>query len=395
MGTQSLKFDFDQRIDRTHSYSQKVDALQPLFGRADLLPLWVADMDFAAPVAVTDALVARAKHPIYGYTQYPDTFYTLIQDWFRKRHNWTFPREDILMCPGVVPSIHATIMALTEPGDQVIVQSPVYFPFFTAVTDTGRALVLNPLIKTDAGYHMNFDQLAQQAAAGAKLLVLCSPHNPVGRVWTKAELTNLLEIAERYALTIISDEIHADLIFEGHHHLPLASLSHQVNVITTVSASKTFNIAGLGLSALIVDDPDIRKKINTVFKSWHVSADNPFSIIATLAAYQHGAPWLDAMLAYVQANRDWVVDFFQQHLPQISITPAQGTYLLWLDCRSLQLNDKQLKQFFIEQARIAMNPGSMFGEGGSGFMRMNIASPRSVLQQGCQQMHAAYQTLSG
>lgn len=389
-----MKVDFDQLIDRTHSYSQKVDALQPLFGRADLIPLWVADMDFAAPAAVTDALVARAKHPIYGYTQYPDLFYTVMQDWFSKRHGWTFPREAILMCPGVVPSIHATIMALTEPGDQVIVQSPVYFPFFTAVTDTGRALVLNPLLETDAGYQMNFDQLTQQAAAGAKLLVLCSPHNPVGRVWTKAELTTLLEIAERYALTIISDEIHADLIFEGHHHLPLASLSQQVNIITTVSASKTFNIAGLGLSALIVDDPDSRKKINTVFKSWHVSSDNPFSITATLAAYKHGAPWLDAMLAYVQANRDWVVDFFQQYLPQISITPAQGTYLLWLDCRNLQLNDKQLKQFFIEQAGVAMNPGNMFGDGGSGFMRMNIASQRAVLQQACQQMHAAYQTLN-
>lgn len=389
-----MKVDFDQLIDRTHSYSQKVDALQPLFGRAELIPLWVADMDFAAPAAVTDALVARAKHPIYGYTQYPDLFYTVMQDWFSKRHGWTFPREAILMCPGVVPSIHATIMALTEPGDQVIVQSPVYFPFFTAVTDTGRALVLNPLLETDAGYQMNFDQLTQQAAAGAKLLVLCSPHNPVGRVWTKAELTTLLEIAERYALTIISDEIHADLIFEGHHHLPLASLSQQVNIITTVSASKTFNIAGLGLSALIVDDPDSRKKINTVFKSWHVSSDNPFSITATLAAYKHGAPWLDAMLAYVQANRDWVVDFFQQYLPQISITPAQGTYLLWLDCRNLQLNDKQLKQFFIEQAGVAMNPGNMFGDGGSGFMRMNIASQRAVLQQACQQMHAAYQTLN-
>lgn len=389
-----MKVDFDQLIDRTHSYSQKVDALQPLFGRAELIPLWVADMDFAAPAAVTDALVARAKHPIYGYTQYPDLFYTVMQDWFSKRHGWTFPREAILMCPGVVPSIHATIMALTEPGDQVIVQSPVYFPFFTAVTDTGRALVLNPLLETDAGYQMNFYQLTQQAAAGAKLLVLCSPHNPVGRVWTKAELTTLLEIAERYALTIISDEIHADLIFEGHHHLPLASLSQQVNIITTVSASKTFNIAGLGLSALIVDDPDSRKKINTVFKSWHVSSDNPFSITATLAAYKHGAPWLDAMLAYVQANRDWVVDFFQQYLPQISITPAQGTYLLWLDCRNLQLNDKQLKQFFIEQAGVAMNPGNMFGDGGSGFMRMNIASQRAVLQQACQQMHAAYQTLN-
>lgn len=389
-----MSFNFDQHIDRSHSYSQKQDALTSLFGRADLIPLWVADMDFSAPAAVTEALVLRANHPIYGYSQFPDEFHAVLQNWFANRHLWTFPRDAILMCPGVVPSIHAAIMALTKPGDQVIVQSPVYFPFFTAVTETSRKLVLNPLIQGDDGYQINFEQLEQQAAAGAKLLVFCSPHNPVGRVWVRAELNRLLEIAQYYEMTIISDEIHADLIFEGYQHVPLASLTQSVKVLTTVSASKTFNIAGLGLSALIANDSKSLKKIKTVFNSWHVSADNPFSITATMAAYQHGAPWLDALMPYLQANRDWVVNFFKRHLPQISITHAQGTYLLWLDCRGLLLNDKQLKRFFVEKASVAMNPGTLFGEGGSGFMRMNIASPRAVLEQACQQISRAYRNLN-
>lgn len=389
-----MSFDFDQIIDRSQSHSQKYDALEKLFGRSALTPMWVADMDFAAPPAVTEVLVARAEHPIYGYSQYPEDFLAILQHWFAQRHHWSFSKEAILMCPGVVPSIHATIMALSQPGDQVIVQSPVYFPFFSAVTDTGRSLVLNPLLETPTGYQINFAQLEQQAAAGAKLLVFCSPHNPVGRVWTQPELETLLDIAQRHQLTIISDEIHADLIFPGYQHVPLASLAKGVNVITTVSASKTFNIAGLGLSALIVNETETMQKINTVLNSWHVSADNPFSITATMAAYQYGADWLDALMQYLQANRDWLVSFFQQSLPTISISEAQGTYLLWLDCRQLGLSDKQLRQFFVEDCAVALNPGSMFGEGGSGFMRMNIAAPKSVLERACQQILTAYQKMS-
>lgn len=387
------RIDFDQLIDRSGTYSLKYTARQRLFGRDDAIPLWVADMDFAAPQVVTQALSARAQHPLYGYSEYPSVLYQAIQQWFLRRHQWEIAAEDIVICPGVVPSLHATITALTQQGDGVIVQPPVYFPFFTAVTETHRTLLHNPLILVDDVYQINFDQLALQAASGAKMLLLCSPHNPGGRVWSEAELQQLLEIARQYQLIIISDEIHADLVLAGRRHIPLATLAEDVPVITAVSASKTFNIAGLGMSMLIVPDAGHKKAIESVFNSWHVSAANPFSIEATIAAYQQGEPWLDALLEYLQQTCQWVQQFFATQLPRIRVLPIQATYLLWLDCRALQLNDRQLGRFFVEQAGVAMNPGVMFGEGGSGFMRMNIAAPRAIIEQACRQIVSAWEAM--
>ncbi len=384
------KIDFDLQIDRSGTYSLKYDARKRLFGREDAIPLWVADMDFAAPEAVTNALTSRAEHPVYGYSEYPEALYQATQEWFQRRHQWQIDSQHILICPGVVPSLHATIMALTEEHDQVIAQPPVYFPFFSAVTETQRDLILNPLRLVDDYYQINYEQLAEQAAAGAKMLLLCSPHNPGGRVWTETELTKLLDIARQYQLIIISDEIHADLVFQGQKHIPLASLADDVPVITAVSASKTFNIAGLGMSMLIVPNTEHKKAIESVFNSWHVSAANPFSIEATIAAYQHGDQWLDQLLVYLQQTYNWVQDYFAEHLPKIRVLPLQSTYLLWLDCQALQLDDKQLRTFFVQQAGVAMNPGAMFGEGGSGFMRMNIAAPRAIIEQACQQIVLAW-----
>src|SRR5690554_3951331 len=235
------RIDFDRLIDRTGTYSLKYDARQRLFGRDDAIPLWVADMDFAAPPEVTQALMARAQHPLYGYSEYPDALYEATQQWFARRHSWHIAKEHILICPGVVPSLHATIMALTEKHDKVIVQPPVYFPFFSAVTETQRSLVFNPLLRVGDTYQINFAELADQAAAGARMLLLCSPHNPGGRVWTETELQQLLDIARQYQLLIVSDEIHADLLFDGQRHIPLASLANDVAIVTAVSASKTFN----------------------------------------------------------------------------------------------------------------------------------------------------------
>lgn len=386
------KIDFDQQIDRSGTFSLKYDARQRLFGREDAIPLWVADMDFAAPEAVTNALTSRAQHPLYGYSEYPEALYQATQEWFLRRHQWQIDSQHILICPGVVPSLHATIMALTEEHDQVIAQPPVYFPFFSAVTETQRELVLNPLRLVDDYYQINYEQLAEQAA-GAKMLLLCSPHNPVGRVWSETELTKLLEIARQYQLIIISDEIHADLVFNGQKHIPLASLADDVPVITAVSASKTFNIAGLGMSMLIVPNTEHKKAIESVFNSWHVSAANPFSIEATIAAYRHGEQWLDELLVYLQQTYNWVQDYFAEHLPKIRVLPLQSTYLLWLDCQALRLDDKQLRSFFVQQAGVAMNPGAMFGDGGSGFMRMNIAAPRALIEQACQQIVLAWENV--
>lgn len=385
-----MQFDFDRVINREGSDSVKFDARRAVFGKADVIPLWVADMDFAAPPAVTDALTRRAAHPLYGYTLFPDTLYRACQDWFEHRHGWSIKRRDLLMCPGVVPSIHAVLTALTGPGDQIIVQPPVYFPFFEVVRDSGRELVNNPLKVEQGEYRFDFEHLEQCLEAGARWLVLCSPHNPVGRVWHQHELEQLLALARRYELNIISDEIHADLVYEGVEHTPLATLSDEVNIITTVSASKTFNIAGLGLSALVVPDKKQRQVIKKVFDEAHISAANPFSITATLTAYQQGEAWLDAMMAYVADNYQWVSRFFADNCPLIQPFRPEGTYLLWLDCRQMQLDDDALKSFFVDKAGVGMNPGISFGDVGSGFMRMNLATPRSVLGQACRQIASAF-----
>lgn len=374
-----MSINFDQEIPRDGTCSVKHDGRAAYFGTPDVLPLWVADMDFAAPEAVTRALAERAAHPVYGYTFYPDSLYDSLIDWLKKRHNWAVQREWIVMAPGVVPSLFATVMACTQQGEGVIVQPPVYFPFFSAVTTNQRRLILNPLCLEHGRYSINFAHLEQCAAEGARLLLLCSPHNPVGRVWSRAELEEILRIARRYNLTILSDEIHADLVYPGQQHTVLATLANDDNLITAIAPSKTFNIPGLGLSCLIVPDPAQRDALKKVFDSLHMGNTNPFSIAAFEAAYRDGETWLDSLLVYLRDNRDFVSDYLATHLPGIRLIQPEGTYLLWLDCRDLKMSDAQLREFFVQQAGVGMNPGTVFGQGGSGFMRLNIASPRHVI----------------
>lgn len=372
-----MSFDFDREISRAGTHSVKWDGRAEYFGREDVMPLWVADMDFAAPQAVTDALQARAAHPVYGYTQFPEELYDALMAWLQRRHGWQIEREWVVMAPGVVPSLYAAVAAFSQAGESVIVQPPVYFPFMSCVTETGRKLALNPLKLEQGRYSFDLTQLEQYAAQGARLLLLCSPHNPVGRVWQRQELQDVLAIAQRYDMVVLSDEIHADLLYPGVTHTPLAALEGAANhVITTVAPSKTFNIPGLGLSALVIPNPAHRAAINKAFGVLHVSAANPFSIAAFSAAYHHGEAWLDALMAYLAATRDAVRAFLQTRLPQIQMIEAEGTYLLWLDCRQLAMSDKQLKDFFVNKAGIGMSPGAVFGEAGSGFMRLNIAAPR-------------------
>lgn len=372
-------FNFDQEINREGSSSVKYDGRQAMFGKSDVIPVWVADMDFAAPPAVTQALVERAAHPIYGYTLFPDSLYQALIDWIQRRYNWAIQRDWIVMCPGVVPSINAAVMAFTQPGEAVIVQPPVYFPFFSAVTETGRKLVRNPLHLENGRYTIDFDHL-EQCAKHAHLLLLCSPHNPVGRVWQPSELERLLEIAEKHNLIVFSDEIHADLIYPGNRHYALGAFPERAaNIITAVAPSKTFNIPGLNLSALIIPDKSTRNAITQVFNTLHVSASNPFSTTAFEAAYREGEAWLEALLIYLRDTRDSVATFLAQHLPEIKVIQAEGTYLLWLDCRAMNMTDAQLKQFFVAEAGVGMSPGTLFGAEGSGFMRFNIGAPRRVI----------------
>ena len=383
-------FDFDRPVNREGTASLKWDGRVGQFGNAGVLPLWVADMDFTAPEAVTRALAERAAHPIYGYTLFTDELFAATAQWLLDRHGWAIERDWVIMAPGVVPSLSATVLALTQPGDGVIVQPPVYAPFFSVVQANDRQVVENPLRVTPAGYRFDLEHLERCAAEGARLLILCSPHNPVGRVWTADELSALLEIARRYGLVILSDEIHHDLCFPGEVHRPLACLTDDpAAVITAVAPSKTFNIPGLGLSALICPDPGQRRALLKVFDCFQVSASNPFSVTAFTAAYREGGPWLDALLPYLKGNRDLALDTIVRTLPGITAMRSEGTYLLWLDCRGLGLSDAALRSFFIERAGLGLSPGTIFGTGGRGHMRLNLGAPRAVIERALGQLAVA------
>jgi len=386
--------DFERVIDRAGTFSVKYDGRLSMFGQAEVMPLWVADMDFAAPAAVTEALLKRATHPVYGYTQFPDSLYESLINWLAVRHGWQIEREWIIFCPGVVPSLSTSILALSKPGEAVIVQPPVYYPFFSVVNKSGRKLLYNALRQEQVHYSMDLADLERQATS-ARMLLLCSPHNPVGRVWSKAELEGLLALAQQHDLIIVSDEIHADLIYPGNKHYMLAGLADAPeSVITAVAPSKTFNIPGLNLSALIVPHPAYRAAIREQLDVMHVSAANPFSIAAFTAAYQGGTAWLAALMDYLADTREMVRRYLQDYLPQIKLTPSQGTYLLWLDCRDLGLSDDELRQFFILEAGIGLNPGISYGREGSGFMRMNIGTPRQHIRQALDNVRSALERRS-
>lgn len=390
---------FDVPVSREHTCSVKFDARKAVFGRDDVIPVWVADMDFAAPEPVTRALQERASHPVYGYTLFPDSLYQSMIDWFADRHGWRIEREWILMAPGVVPSLNAACMAYAAPGEGVIIQPPVYPPFFSSVRHSGREVIENPLVPDEerAGhYRMDLEHLEACAARpDARILLLCSPHNPVGRVWSESELRAVLAIARRHELVVISDEIHCDLTFpDKPGHTVLANLAGPEDaLVTAVAPSKSFNMPGLGLSALVIADPERRKAIKSVFESMHLPQCNPFSIAGFEAGYRHGGPWLDRLMEYLQGNRDFIAQAAAERLPGIRVTAPEGTYLMWLDCRELcrdrEWDDAGLKRFFVREAGVGMNPGLSFGEQGSGFMRLNIGCPRSVLEQVVSRIDAA------
>ena len=388
-------FDFDRLIERNGSDSEKWDGRAEKFGRADVVPLWVADMDFAAAPEIVAALSARAAHPVYGYTRVNEEVFAALEQWLARRWGWSLPRDELRLAPGVVPSIHAAILAFTGPGDGVIVQPPVYPPFFSAVRTLGRTVLENPLVgkpgASGLGYEMDFDGLERLAAGGARLLLLCSPHNPLGRVWRESELRTVLEIARRHGLTVFSDEIHADLVLSGMRHIPLATLADaDERLLTAVAPSKTFNIPGLGLSALATGHAALREAVDRVFASWHWQAGNPFSLAAFLAAYRHGEDWLDALLEYLRVSRDVAACEIGRLWPGVVPLPAQATSLLWLDCRQLGLSDDALQHFFIDRCGLGLSPGVQFGTGGRGFMRLNFATGRERLLQAIRQAAPAF-----
>lgn len=379
-------------MTREGTQSLKYDGRLATFGTNDVMPMWVADMDFAIPEAISKALQDRANHPVFGYSMAPESLYEALINWLLIKHDWQVKREWIVLTPGVVPSLNLVVAALTAEDAGVIVQPPVYFPFFNAVTNQNRRLIENPLVLKDDGfgnshYQMDFDQLDARAK-DAKMLLFCSPHNPVGRVWQKDELLELLAIAKKRDLIILSDEIHADLVYANTQHHALSRLDFDTEqstsspddthrIITAVSPSKTFNIPGLGLSALIVPNEAHRLAIQSHLNKIGLAVTNPFNLVAFEAAYREGGDWLNALMAYLQNTCDEAIAFIHEHLPTISVIRPQGTYLLWLDCRKLKLDDAALNRFFIQEAKLGLSPGVMFGSGGEGFMRMNIGTTKA------------------
>jgi len=382
VGAYPLSFDFDTPVDRSGTHSEKYALRHKLFGTDAVEPLWVADMDFAAPPAVQRALAERVAHPIYGYTVVPQTVPLALAGWLARRHAWEVDPAHIRLAPGMVPTLYAAVAAFTRAGDTVIVQPPVYPPFFEAVTRQGRALLENPLRETaDGRYAMDLEQLEALAKGGARLLLLCSPHNPVGRVWREPELRALLDIARRHGMVILSDEIHADLVYAPRHgaaadappHTPLGRLATPEDaVITAVAPSKTFNMPGLGLSATVTAHHASAQRLQDAFERFPVSVADPLALAAFEAAYGEGDAWLDACLGVLRANRDALLAAARP--PRVVATAPAATYLAWLDCRGCGLDDAALLRAWVE-AGLGLSAGARFGSGGRGFMRLNFAIP--------------------
>lgn len=379
---------FDQPIQRVGSHSEKHDGLSKRFGRTDILPLWVADMDFAVAEPILEALSARLAHPIFGYTFPSEGLYEALLAWYERRHQWRLQRDNLLLTPGVVPCLAQAVATLTKPGAAVLIPTPVYPPFFTVVKNQGRRVIESPLRLSSNGYELDFNHL-EQAAANASMLMLCNPHNPVGRVWRKEELERLINLALRHNLVVVSDDIHCDLVYAGHAYLPLATLAPpELRLITLLSPSKTFNIPGLNLSILVASHAADKAQLRTAFSRTAVNPYNPLTLAAFEAAYRHGDNWLDELMLYLDGNRHKLAKAVAR-MPGIRFEPPEATCLLWLDCQELGLSDVQLRNFFVNQARLGLNEGATFGAGGSGHMRLNIGTRRAVLEQAIQQLTAA------
>jgi len=367
----------DAPVDRHGTNCEKWDRLEKHFGRADLLAMWVADMDFRTVPQVRDALVRRAEHAIYGYTDNGEEERQAEADWLRRRHGLEVKTDWILYSPGVVDSLFFCVDALTGPEDAIVIQPPVYGPFYWAVTLHGRRLEKSPLIHDEGGWHMDFDDLEARFSGGARMMILCSPHNPVGRVWRREELERLVELARRYGVIIVSDEIHADFVFDGHRQTRILSLDGAAeNCVMLTSATKSFNMAGLRQSSAIVPNEALRNKIRRALQLAHAESPNLFGSIAQTAAYRFGDEWMDAVVEYVGENRDYTVGYLREHLPEIGCAPQEGTYLMWLDFNALGMTHDELKDLLVNRAGVALNEGLFFGEEGRGWFRMNLATPR-------------------
>ena len=376
-----MNYNFNELITRRGTNCVKWDAAAD----ADVLPMWVADMDFRTAPAITDALRKRVEQGIFGYTHVPDEYYEAVINWFSRRHGWTIQKDWILYIPGVVPALSAIIKALCQPGDQVLIQTPVYNCFFSSIRNNGCKVLSNPLVREGDTYRMNFDDLERKASdPKTRLMLLCNPHNPAGRVWTRDELLRVADICFRHNVTVVADEIHCELVFPEYTYTPFASLSDecQARAITCVSPSKAFNTAGLQIANIVCSDAEVRARIDRAININEVCDVNPFGVLATIAAYNEGEDWLEQLIAYLKENYRAFQAFCAEQLPQFPLTKLEGTYLIWMDCTALHTSSERLEQTLVEKAKLRLNAGTMYGAEGEGFMRWNIACPRSRMLEG-------------
>lgn len=387
-----MKYNFDQIIDRRGSGAIKCDGLEQWYGNSELLPMWVADMDFATPDFIIDAIKARLEHPIFGYTMEPERYRKAIISWIASHHNWQIESDWICYIPGIVKGIAMAMVSLLKAGDKVIIQPPVYHPFRNVATHNGFEVVENPLRRTESGsYEIDFENLEAVADSSCKMLILANPHNPVGILWSRETLVRLADFCLSRGIIVISDEIHCDMALWGKKHIPFASVSDKAAEcsITFGAPSKTFNIAGIVTSYAIVPNESLREKFFGWMGGNELNQPDIFAPIATVAAFENGEPWRVQMLKYVEENIEFTIDFCRKYIPQITPIRPEASFLVWLDCRELNLSHTELVELFENRAKLALNSGAIFGTQGEGFMRLNVGTPRSVLEQALQQLKAA------
>ena len=386
-----MTYNFDEIIDRRNTGAVKVDRCKVLYGSEDILPLWVADMDFRTPDFIFEAIRERCEHPILGYSMPPKEFYPSLITWINEHHNWEVKRQWIGFLPGIVPGLSFAVQSLTKKGDEIIVQPPVYYPFFHVVQNNKRVLVNNPLKTINGKFEMDFEDLESKITSNTKLFILCNPHNPGGRVWSEETLRQLAEICSRHSIIVVSDEIHADMVLKGHKHTPFAKVSEAAAQIslTFMAPSKTFNMPGLISSSYIIPNPKLHKRFVDFMEASELTGGNIFAYAATVAAYEKGEEWRKQMLGYVQGNIDFIVDFLKTNIPQIKPMIPEASFLIWLDCKELGMETDDLFDFFAQKAGLGLNKGTTFGQGGEYHLRLNVASSRLILKKAMKQLSKA------
>lgn len=392
-----MKYNFNERIDRSENHSAKWAEMEMKFGRSDLIPMWVADMDIKAAPEIVESMKKKVEQEIFGYVYRPDSYYKTATEWLKKRFGYEISPSSLIHSPGVVPSMSILVKMLTKNSDKILIQTPVYPPFASAVKDNGRELVENPLIKDEKGYYtIDFEDLEKKLSLDeVKLFILCNPHNPVGRVWKKEELLKMGELCKKYNVRILADEIWRDLIMPGYKHTPMASLSKGIEdiTITLFSPTKSFNLAGLQASFATFPRAEERKEFDNILGQMDVKRNNPFSLVAFETAYEKCEDWLEELILHIDGNMQYVVDFIAEKLPEIKVVKPEGTYLMWLDFNGTKIPQDKIQEFLINEAKVAMNDGGSFGSNGKGFARMNVACPRYMVKEAMERIEKALKNL--